>query len=112
MVKEFELEAILTVTTGVSLVDDFEEVYKLVQFIYSDPFIGDNGFLWVKNDARMHIFSLYPELMSVVYPKISKLSTDDWLTMQKKIFGNTLSITRYGHPLLENELEQKLKIKK
>ena len=102
MNKGFDLETILSVTTGVSLVDDFNKVLELAQYIYNDKLINDFALVFLKDDLRDYILECHKELAGLCPPpsyvyykgpkqiKISLLST--WIDEQKKIFGTKLEL--------------------
>ncbi len=103
MNKEFDLETILSVTIGISLVDDFNKVIELAQYVYNDEFINDYALVFLKDDLRDYILECHKELAGLCPPpsyvyykghkqiKLSLLSA--WIDELKKIFGTKLELT-------------------
>lgn len=106
-VKNFELGTILTMTTGISCVDDFSKVFELVWFIYDDSMINSMGLGVVKDDVKKHLLTIHPELKEVNYNGINTIN--EFLTNQEEKFGNTLAVTRLGEKLPKNKSAKALK---
>lgn len=96
-VKNFELAAILTITTGYNCVDDFDKVWKLVWFVYDDNMIGPMGLGFVKDEVKSHLFTIYPELENVRYQM--RKSIHEFLSEQEEKFGSVLPVTKLGERL-------------
>ena len=94
MAKEFDLETILTITTGITLVDDFNKVFNLAQFVYNDEYLNTTGLQFLKYDLKDYILSCYPELKNVIPPMTYSISFPTmWLEAQKQKFSSSLELT-------------------
>ena len=106
MQKDFSLETILTITTGISFTDCFDDIYELSFFVYDDPYISPLGLSFIKYDLRNHLLTIHPELNGVVpsYASIKNYKAlDSWINKQKSIFGDTLPVSKLGQPLSANK---------
>lgn len=96
--EEFSLESVLSVLTGINCTKDFNEVFELFGFIFEDPFINTIGIGELKDSACNHILNIHPELRGVKYDK--SMNFDSWLNEQKKLYGDTLTISIIGEPII------------
>ena len=92
--EEFELGAILSMTTGYSCVDDFNKVWKLVWFVCDDNMIGPMGLGMVKDEVKSHLLAIHPELKNVKYRKGKDIN--EFVSQQEEKFGRTLPVTKLG----------------
>ena len=99
MKKDFELEVILTITTGINCSDDYNKIYDLVRFVYNYPYINAVYFKLIYKSLKEYIFNLYPYLMEVNYCGNLGIKVSEWLTEQKKKFGNFLPISQLCYSL-------------
>lgn len=99
IVKKFELGAILSMTTGYSCVDDFDEVWKLVWFVCDDNMIGPMGLGMVKDEVKSHLLAIHPELKNVKYQKGKDIH--EFVSQQEEKFGSVLPVTKLGVKLPE-----------
>ena len=93
-VKDFEIGAILSMTTGYSCVDDFNKVWKLVWYVCDDTLIGPMGLGMVKDDVKKHLLSIHPELKGVKYKKGQDIH--EFISQQEEKFGSVLPVTKLG----------------
>lgn len=98
-VKNFELEAILTITTGYSCVDDFDKVWKLVWFVCDNNMIGPMGLGMVKDQVKNHLLTIYPELKEAKYQEGKDI--DEFISQQVEKFDCVLPVTKLGIKLPE-----------
>ena len=103
-IKNFELGAILTMTTGYSCVDDFDKVWKLVWYVCDDNMIGPMGLGMVKDKVKNHLLRIHPELENVKYKKGKDIYK--FISQQEEKFGTILPVTKLGI-----ELPKEYKIK-
>lgn len=96
VVKDFELGALLTMTTGYSFVDDFSKVFELVWFVCDNNMINTLGLGVVKDDVKNHILTLYPELKKIKYKKGKGRSIRKFLLKHEEKFGSVLPVTQLG----------------
>ena len=100
MAREFDLETILTITTGTVLVDDFNKIFDLAQYIYNDEFINTIALQNLKDDLRGYIINNCPELEDAILPMGFQ---SIWLRKQKEIFGDKLKLEPKEVPTLKNK---------
>lgn len=98
-VKNFELEAILTITTGYSCIDDFDKVWKLVWFVCDNNMIGPMGLGMVKDQVKNHLLTIYPELKEAKYQEGKDI--DEFISQQVEKFDRVLPVTKLGIKLPE-----------
>lgn len=98
-VENFELDAILSMTTGYNCVDDFGKVWKLVWFVCDDNMIGPMGLGMVKDEVKSHLLTIHPELKNVRYQKGKNIR--EFIFQQEEKFGNVLPVTKIGVKLPE-----------
>ena len=60
MQKEFKIETILSLITNKSFVDDFNEVFELVWFMYNDPNITTCGICILRDKIKEHLLNIHP----------------------------------------------------
>lgn len=99
MTKDFKLETILTVTTGINFTDRFNDVFELAYFIFDDNYITLTGLRALKDKMSIHIFNIHPEIKNLGYVPYSKFLRQRWIEDAKDKLGSTLEISRYGEPL-------------
>lgn len=99
MEREFSLEAILTATTGISCVDDFDEFFQLVWFVFNNDCINTFGLVAVKDNLKEHLLAIHPQLTGVQYNAQFETSFETWLTLQKEQFGEKLLVCQIGQTL-------------
>ena len=107
MQKNFKLETILTLVTGINFTDDFNEVFELVKFVYNDRFITSTGLSLLKDDIKYYLLSIHPKLNELGYLPYSNISKNIWLDTQKKKFGDFLPVY-----IMENDSEKDNILKK
>ena len=98
-VKNLELEAILTITTGYSCVDDFDKVWKLVWFVCDNNMIGPMWLGMVKDQVKNHLLTIYPELKEAKYQEGKDI--DEFISQQVEKFDRVLPVTKLGIKLPE-----------
>lgn len=103
MEREFSLEAILTATTGVSCVDDFDDFLELVWFAFDDTGINTVGSLAIIKALKDHLLYLYPKLEEA--QPIGDIN--EWVKQQKVKYGETLLVCPMGQTLSDNGLKTK-----
>lgn len=108
-VREFELGAILSMTTGHSCVDEFGKVFELVWFVCDDPFINSMGIGMVGEDVKKHLLTIHPELRSVIFRRGQNV--EKFMRVQEEKFGKYLPVTREGEKLPKEYNESKKLVK-
>ena len=98
-VKNFELGAILSMTTGYNCIDDFDKVWKLVWFVCDDNMIGPMGLGMVRDEVKSHLLAIHPELKNVKYQKGKDIH--EFVSQQEEKFGSVLPVTKIGVKLPE-----------
>lgn len=98
-VKNFELETILTMTTGYSYENDFNKVFELVWFICDDNNIGTIGLETISEKVKKHLLTIHPELKNIKYQEGKDIS--EFVSQQKERFGSALPVTKLGVELPE-----------
>lgn len=97
--KEFDLETILTIITGINLTDDFNKVFELAKYIYDDEFINDSAISYLRNDMKEHLLNIHPKLGNIGYIPQTSMYLDIWIGIQKDNFGEYLSVSPKGQSL-------------
>lgn len=110
MQKEFKLETILSLINNKSFVDDFNEVFELVWFIYNDKNINTCGICVLREEMKEHLLSIHPELNEIDDIPVFKFSLEGWIKCQKLKYGESLPVCRIGEKLKPIE-KQKTKRK-
>ena len=98
MQRNFELETILSVTTGINHTDDFGKVYDLASYVFSDDTLSPLAIGILKDDLRNHLLTIHPELKDVRCTCRNRLA---WVEKQKINFGSELAVSKLGMPLNE-----------
>ena len=93
IIKNFGLGAILSIITGICLVDDYETLMELVWFVCDDYLIGPIGLSKVKDKVKSHLLSIHPELKGVKY-KRGEETADEYVSKMEKRFGKFLTVTK------------------
>lgn len=99
MQKDFKLETILTIITGINLTDNFNDVYELAYFIFEDRLITATGLSILKDQMKEHLLNIHPELNTVNWVPETKVCRDLWVNYQKKLFGESIQVTVLGKRL-------------
>lgn len=99
MEKEFSLEAILTATTGIRCIDDFNKFFELVWFVFNDDTIGNIGLAGVSKELKRHLLTIHPQLADAQYNALFETNFETWLKLQKEKFGETLPVCQIGQTL-------------
>lgn len=94
MQEDFDLETILTITTGINLTDDFNKVFELAWFVFDDPYINVSGIYFLQDSLKEYILHIYPELADITEVPKFKYSQKYWLEEQKIKFGKVLPIIK------------------
>ncbi len=89
MIKEFSLEAILSIISGINYCGSFDKVYEVFRFAYNNPYINASEIFILRDELTRHILRLHPELNTIKF-----INDTEFIDEQKKIYGETLSITR------------------
>ena len=110
IVKNFELGAILTMTTGYNCTDNFDKVWKLVWFVCDNNLINTTGLFVVKDDIKNHLLTIHPELKDIKYQKGRDIT--EFLVEQEEKFGSILPVTKLGVSLPERKENTKELLKK
>lgn len=116
MEKNFDLYIILTVTTGLHIVDDFNKAYRLAEFVFDMPKVTFKEYVMLVDELKDHLLKFYPQLKEVEFkPARTFLNLDEnikqkklWVKIQKIKFGDELPICKFGEQLNN---EQSVKIK-
>lgn len=106
-VAEFDLELILFFTANVNCLKNQMDMFHLPWFLYPDIFHCDTVYP-PKNATEnivKHLLTLYPELKDVKYNKDSGISKEEWLSIQKEKFGNTLPVCKFYMSLEQQKVK-------
>ena len=98
MQRNFKLETILTVTTGINFTDNFSDVFEMANFVYNTNLIGTINLQGMRKHICGHILNIHPELKEIRL-NFSSNEIDSWINLQKEKYGDVLPISRYGEPL-------------
>ena len=93
--KEFNLEVILSIITGVNFCNSFLDIFELFCFVFDDGTITTLGLGILKDDLRRHLLKIHPELGNI---KVYEYN-EEWVNEQKEKFGDTLRISNFGQKL-------------
>ena len=96
--REFDLESILSVLTGINCTNDFYKVFELYWFMFEDDLINISGIQSLNSIAKNHILRIHPELKNIKFN--NEMNLDLWLTNIKNIYGNTMTISIIGEPIV------------
>lgn len=99
MEREFKLETILTAITGINLVDNFEDFWDLVWFVFDDKYINTIGLKAVRDTLRKHLLNIHPQLVYLQLDLLSKTNIANWLERQKQQYGETLPVCQIDQTL-------------
>ena len=103
MQKDFELETILSVTTGINCTNNFSKVHELLSFVFNDNFMNNMALEFCKDDLKEHLLNIHPQLINVIPPTIHYgIFLDSWLKKQKETFGDFLTVSEFDKPLVQN----------
>ena len=85
--KSFKLEQLLTITTGLRLVVDMDEMYALISYmlgtdIYTHEAPAARAFI------KPHILTQYPNLENIQIPKITENNYSEVISALHKQYGN------------------------
>lgn len=104
MQKDFELETILSVTTGINCSNDFSKVHELACFVFNDNFMNTMALEFCKDDLKEHLLDIHPQLRNVTPPIIHYgIFLDSWLRQQKEKFGKFLPVSEFEKTLVEEK---------
>lgn len=95
----FDLATVLSITTGVNCTDNFGKICDLFCFMFEDESLTPTAMGYLKNIARQHIFRIHPELKSIRFDP--KCNVDEWVSKQKEIFGNEITISIVGENIIK-----------
>lgn len=101
MTQNYELETILTMTTGKPFVDDFDKVFKLVWFVCNNPLINTYGLGSVKDSVVDHLITLYPELKEIDRKEAEGICK--FLASKDETYNKSLPVTMLGRKLPNKE---------
>lgn len=93
MKKEFDLETVLTITSG-RLFTNMNNLYMILQYMFSED-LHQHHLSRALEDGREHILSIYPQLEGVGEDLIINNNRDiqNFIIKQKEIYGENLTIT-------------------
>lgn len=117
MQKDFSLESILSVTTGVTCTNNYDDIFELAYFVFDDETINYWALDKVSDYFRDHLLRIHPDLKDVKPPKKKKMDDNDykfilgaWLDNQKIMFGENLPVSRFGRKLVtETDIKKRIK---
>ena len=98
MQDDFELETVLSIITGINFTNDINSIYDLYSFIFEDPMLEYVDFNELNENAKKHILKIHPELKHV---SINTTDLVKWLNVQKLIYGDTMTISIIGEPVVK-----------
>lgn len=97
MQDDFDLDVVLSVLTGINFTD-YGKLYEFFCFLFEDDSLNPNDIISLRNIAIKHIYKIHPELLTVRYDK--KTSISNWISQQKSMLGNTITISVIGEKLI------------
>lgn len=103
MERNFELEVILTATTGINCLEDFSKFDDLVWFVFNDPLISPMGLGTLKDTLKDHLLQIHPQLTEITYDGRFETSFDAWLNTLKQEYGETLPVCQLGQKLNDKQ---------
>lgn len=95
MVKEFRIEILLTVVTGINCCEDFNDVRELYHFVFNAEEERTNTMFTLKQ----HLIFLHPQLAEVHYNSSFETSFEAWIRSQKQALGETLPVCPHGETI-------------
>ena len=98
MQDDFELETVLSVTTGINLTDDFSKVFDLFCFMFEDDLLNVTALISLRETAKKHILNIHPELRRVSYNQ--NVNLEKWIANQKEMFGDSITISILNEPVI------------
>lgn len=98
MQDDFDLATILSITTGINLTDNFENIYDLFCFMFEEDDIDPLAMVTLRDTACRHLFRIHPEIKHLKYDKT--VGVDEWIQKQKAIYGDTLTISVVGENIV------------
>ena len=104
--KKFKLETVLSIITGMSLIDDYNEVFDLYKYVFVDPLINAITVQILKPSLVNHLLEIHPELNKVKYDSSLDVDIDRWLALQKYNLGDEIDVCVIGHTLSKNGHEK------
>ncbi len=103
MERNFELETILSVTTGISCTDDFGKVFELAWFVFNDDSIHSSGLCVLSETLKNHLLEIHPQLRGINYNSQVEINFDAWLFTQRLEHGETLSVCQINQTLEKSQ---------
>lgn len=107
MESDFELEVILTATTGKNCLVDFSKFYDLAWFVFNDPLISPMGLVALKDTLRDHLLQIHPQLAGITYNAQLETSFDAWLNSLRQEYGEILPVCQLGQQLSNQQGKSK-----
>ena len=101
MQDDFDLATVLTITTGINCVDNFNKVMDLYCFMFEDDLLTPMAVKKLNIIARNHIFRIHPELKNVTHGVV--INIKEWLAKQEEMYGDTLTISVVGENVVKLE---------
>ena len=99
MEAEFELETILSVVYRQNITSNYNNILDLYSFMFNMPNISMTDFFRLYEIGREHILKLYPEMDDRLH-SFDPLYVHSYVQKQKQRFGNTLTISTFGTPIM------------
>lgn len=103
MQREYDLETILTITTGKSFIDNWDKIFHLMSFVFGDCPINNVNFPILLETLRAHIIYLYPVFAFLVPNKEIEPNSYIWIEARKLQYGSTLPICPIGEKLSQKK---------
>ncbi len=107
MQDDFDLGIVLSVLTGINLVR-FDELYDFFCFLFEDENLVPEDMSSLRAAAKKHILRIHPELMNIKY---EGANLPEWLSKQKILFGEKLTISIIGENIIKLEKQPTLSLK-
>ena len=99
MEAEFELETILSVVYRQNITTNYNNILDLYSFMFNIPNISMTDFFRLYEIGREHILNLYPEMDDRLH-SFDPLYVHSYVQQQKQRFGNKLTISTFGTPIM------------
>lgn len=101
MQDDFDLAAVLSITTGINCTDSYSKIYELFCFMFEDDLLNPLSIGYLKDVARKHILRIHPELKRAIYDP--NIDIYDWINKQKILYGDKITISVIGENIVKLE---------
>lgn len=99
MQEDFDLETVLSLITGVNRSNNWSNIFELLLFIFEEEDFGQISMVELIDIAKKHILNIHPELNNLIID--TNITPQNWINNQKAIFGNSITISILGEPVIK-----------